>query len=57
MRYHDEEPVRCGRLDKHIAHHWKGPKQYDAEHRKWIRPVYWCSGYVVVEGGQRALHR
>lgn len=38
---------RCGRLDIHPPHEWKGPRCFGI----YEPTVYWCAGYVKVEGG------
>ena len=46
----------CGRIDKHLAHYWRGSKiweQWVEGGGRWVRPVYWCKGYVITEGGNR----
>jgi hypothetical protein len=43
----------CGRVDKHLGHYWQGPKQWDTEVGRWVRPTYWCKGHVLIEGGHR----
>lgn len=50
-----DHPLRCGRLDKHLAHHWRGPKIYDTGYDRWYAPVYFCTGQVVIEGGHRGV--
>lgn len=45
---------RCGRIDKHDPHYWKGRVRYVQVYlgrESKVRPLYWCAGYVRVEGG------
>lgn len=52
-----QEVRRCGRLDDHTPHDWKGSQFYYALVNGWTREVYWCKGHTVVEGGHHANHR
>lgn len=53
----------CGRIDPHPGHHWYGQRVLYHSHAcmdadmlpcrcdKGQRPVYWCKGEFVTEGG------
>jgi len=43
----------CGRIDKHLPHHWQSHKILG--HR--FRETYYCKGYVIIEGGARVDRR
>jgi hypothetical protein len=50
-------PKLCGRITRHLAHHWGGiHRVWDEEKGRWFKPVYWCKGHVQIEGGHRGVH-
>jgi hypothetical protein len=44
-------PKMCGRITRHLAHHWRRGRVWDEDKGRWVKPVYWCKGYVITEGG------
>jgi hypothetical protein len=51
---------RCGRIDQHDPHYWKGHTRHEVEWMgggRLVRPMYWCAGYVRVEGGWHGVSK
>lgn len=50
----------CGRLGLHDPHHWQGNLRHQTDWfggGRMVRPNYWCSGNVKVEGGNPAARK